>query len=114
VLVLRRHVVAEDRAAPGGAQALRLLEVLDADGQAVQRAEGVAAHHRLLRGLRGVAGAAGVHRGHRVDRRVDRLDARQAALQQLDRREGLAADEAARLDGAEVAGLGHGAASSFS
>jgi hypothetical protein len=76
--------------------------------------EVVAAHHRGLGLARGAAGAVRVERDHGVHRRVHRFDARQAALQQLHRRQGLAADQAPRLDGGQVAGLGGHAASSFS
>ena len=46
--------------------------------------------------------------GDGVERRVDLRDALEAAREQLDRRDGLGADQPAQRDGAEVAELGHG------
>ena len=103
----------EDRAAIGGAEPGGFLEVLDADRQPVQRRQVIATHHRRLGRLRRRAGAGLIQRHHGVHRRVHRGDAAEAALQQLDGREGLAADQTARLQRGQVAGLGHGASSSW-
>ncbi len=110
-VVVVRHVVGEERAAPGGSQALGGLEILDAERQAVERAERrVAARHLGLAFLRAGAGGALVHRGHRVDGGVHLRDAGEAGVQEFDGREAASADEAASFGGREVAGLGgHGA-----
>ena len=86
-------IVAEYRAAEGGAQSRGFLQVLDPDRQAVQRRQPVAAGHRGIGILRGGAGPIEVARDHGVDRMVHRLDARDAAFQQLGRRELLLADQ---------------------
>ena len=107
-LVGAANVVAVDRAALAVDQALGVLEVLDHDRQAVQRAQRVAAHHRRLRrAARPRRGALEIAGRDGVDGGVDRLDPGDAALQQLDRREPLGADQPPGLDGGEVAGFGH-------
>ena len=89
-------------------QAGGLLQVLDADRQAVQRPQLVAAQHRGVGGLRAGTGAVEVARHHRVHRVIHRLDPRDAAFQQLAGRQTLRADQAPRVDGGQVAGFGHG------
>ena len=86
-LAHRRHdafvgsgdVVAEDRAAEGGAQTSGFLQVLDADRQAVQRRQIVAARNGCIGRFRCDAGSVEVARDHGVHRMVHRLDAVDAA-----------------------------------
>jgi hypothetical protein len=58
----------------------------------------LAAANRSLGRLGFLAGAVDAHRGHGVHRRVHLLDALQAGVEQLDRRDFLGADVAAQLD----------------
>ena len=95
--VRRGDMVAEDRAAVGRAQALGLLQVLDADRQAVQWRQIVAARHGRIGCLRGNARAIEVARDHGVDGMVHRLDAGDAAFQQFARRKLLLPDQACAL-----------------
>ena len=91
--VLRRDMIAEDHAAIGGAQAGGLLQVLDADRQAVQRRQGIAAQHRRVGCLCAGTGAVEVARHHGVDGMIDRLDPGDAAFQQFARRQTFRADQ---------------------
>ena len=94
-----RHEVAMQRRAVGGEQALGLVQVLDAGRQAVQGPERLAPQCRDLRrlGLGACARVAG--RGDGIDGGVDRLDAGDRGLHQLDRRDLLGADAPAQLHG---------------
>ena len=102
------NVIAEDRAAMGGAQPLGVFQVLHAERQAVQRRQVVAARHRRIGGLGGSAGAVEVARHHGVHRVVHRFDAGDAACQQFGRGQLLLPDQPAGGNGGEVAGFGHG------
>ena len=102
------HVIPEEQRAIGRPHALRLVEVLDADGQPMERRQGVAAHDGGLGGPRLGARAVVARRDHRVDVRVPALDAADAGLDQLDGGQAPGADQPARLDGGEITGLGHG------
>jgi hypothetical protein len=106
--VLGRHVILVDQAAVGGAQLLGVLQVLHPDGQAMQEAQILAAHDGVLGVSRRFARALLVQRHHRVDRAVGGADALQAAIEQLDRRHLLLADQAPQLDGRDVAEFSHG------
>ena len=88
-------------------EALGVLEILDHDGQAVQRRQAVPLHDGLLGRLRGQAGAAEIAGGDGVHGVVDRLDAGDTAFQQFDGGEALPPDLAAGFEGWEVAGFGH-------
>ena len=108
------NVVLVERRAVGRQQPARVLEILHADRQPVQRAERVAVTYRFLRRLRLLACPRVARRRHRIHRRVDLGDAVDARLQQLDRRNLLRADATAHFDGGQreqVGVLGHGCGS---
>ena len=100
-------IVAKDRAAKGGAQPGGVLQILHAEGQAVQRAEFLAFCYCLIGLFRARAGTGVIARDHGVDGVVDRLDAGDAAFQKFAGGEFFQADEFARINGVEVAGFGH-------
>ena len=99
--------VTEDDAAMGGDEAAGFLQVLDADRQAVQRRQLVAVDDRLVRLTGRRSGSGEVTGGDGVDRGVHRLDAGDAAFQQFAWGEAFGADQAAGLDGGQVAGFSH-------
>ena len=101
-LVALGDVILEDRTARGGRQALGVDQVLHAERQAVQAPKRVAAHHLLLGGAGRRERALEVARHHRVDGGIDLLDAADAALRQLERRQPLGADQRAGLGGGEI------------
>ena len=86
----------------------RILEVLDADRQAVQGTQRLTPRRRLVGRARILARLVVVARDHRVHRRVDRIHAADAAVEQFAGGELLGADEGTRGNGAEVAGFGQG------
>ncbi len=98
-VVLRWHVVAIQRRSIRGQQASRRLQVFHAQWQAVQQPQRLAVQYRTF----GCAGflAGTVETGGRdgVEERVHPLDLRDACVQQLDRRDLLAADHAPQLGG---------------
>jgi hypothetical protein len=96
------HVIGEKARAEGGAKPRRLVQVLDADGQAVQRPQRVAALHGRLGRTRASRCRLRVLRDDGVEHRIDRLDALHARRQQLDGRDFLAAYQAPQLAGAEI------------
>ena len=108
-VVLVGHVVGVDGRAEGRADARRRDEVLDHDGQPVQRAR------RPARGEGGVGaigvgqGALGEERADRVDARIDALDLVEVRLDDLAGRKLASADQAGEVaGGAEVEWVGDG------
>ena len=104
-LVLLRHVILKQYAAVGRAQACGILKILDPDRQAMQRPERVPAHHRSLGLARRDSRTLEIARHHRVDCRIDGLDAPDATLQKLDRRQPFGTDQMPGVRGVEITGL---------
>jgi len=104
-----RDVVAINQRPVRGANARGVGEILDAHRQTMKRRQRLARHHLPLGLASFLAGTLIGGGDHRIDCRIDGLDPGDAALQQLNRRERLAADETARLGGREFAGQCHGA-----
>ena len=82
-----RNLFLVEQRAQGGAQAGGRLQVLDAYWQAGEQARVLAAPEGLLDLSGALARGAGIHRDDGVNGAVGRLDAGEAAVQQLDRRE---------------------------
>ena len=91
------HVVLVDRRAERRADALVGTRSLCAIGQAVERAERLAARERLVGGARLRAAPVGDERHDRVDLRVDALDLGEVRLQHLGHRGAAGADQLAEL-----------------
>ena len=100
-VVARRHMAAIADVAVGGEQALGVLQVLHTQRQAVQWRQGVAAHDGGLSHARRRSRAIEVGGADGVDKRVERLDACNARVHQLHRRELARADAAAQFDGGQ-------------
>ena len=83
-IILDRDIVAIDFRTEGGRQAGDIDHVLDADRQAVQRAEGVARHNLGLRRAGCLQHTGEIMGDQRIDRMIDGLDAGDAALGKLD------------------------------
>jgi hypothetical protein len=79
------HVVGMQQGAVGGAQALRRIQILDADREAMQRRQRRTLADRRLGCLGLGPRARHIHGDDGVDRAVDRLDARKAAFQKFHR-----------------------------
>ena len=73
----------------------------------MQRTERGAPHDRVFRGLRRVAGLVEAEHGKGVEQRVRRLDPRDAALEKLDRRDALAANQPSQLRRGKIAERRH-------
>ena len=80
-----RHPVFEDERAAGGANARRRLQVLHADGHAVQRAQVIAPHHGVLGVLRGGLSLVSGESQVRVELRIQTVDALEVEPDELDR-----------------------------
>ena len=78
--VFARHEILEQGRAEGGANAGGQRDVLDADRQAVQRPDRIAAHDRLLRRDRGGACLLGHQRHDGIELRVEPFDHRQMGV----------------------------------
>ena len=89
----------------GRGQAAHVLHVLHRDGQAVEKGQRLAGPHRGLRGAGRGPHPLEIRRDDGVDRMVERLDARDAGIGQLEGRQGAAADELAGPGGREVCGV---------
>ena len=76
-------MVAEDRAAESGPQTRGFLQILDADRQAVQRRQNVAARNGCIGCLRCDAGVIEIARDHGVHPMVHRFDAVDAACEEF-------------------------------
>src|SRR5437867_13329935 len=74
-----------------------VVQVLDRERDAVERAARLAPHERLLGLARRRQGLVGRERAERVDHRVEALDAVERRMGQLDRRELLRADQRDQL-----------------
>jgi len=96
-------MVAEQHAPIGGAQARNVPQVLYTQRQAVQRPERAALHRGGIAGPGGGAGAVEIAGHHGVHGWVDGEDAGNAAFDQLDGGQPLAADQPAGFDGVEIA-----------
>src|SRR5262249_7273886 len=105
-----RHAVAERYRSLRGDEAGDVLEILDAEGNSLERA-GLAASDALVRRLRlGEQLGALALRDDRVERVTRRVDARQHELHELGRREGARTQIGRQVDergGAEVGELHH-------
>ena len=99
-------MILEDEAPIGRPQAGGIQRVLDPDRQTVQGPERLAAHDRSLAVLCGLQCSLEVASNHCVHGMVDRFDAANAALRQLDGRQLLGSDHPARLRRIEIAGRG--------
>ena len=106
-LVLGRHVVLEQERAEGGPEPRRRLQILHADRQPGEQAHLFTAADGLLDLHRTLARSVRIHSHHGVDCAVGRLDAGKAAFQKLHGRQPALADSAARIEGGEIARLGH-------
>ena len=100
------HIVTQQGAAIGGAHPGGVLRILDQDGESVQRAVILSAQDRGLGLLCGGAGSGLVERHDGVDGGIDRGGARQAGIEQLDRRDRPCGQQAAQLNGIGVTKLG--------
>jgi hypothetical protein len=80
-------MVPVEGASPRGAKPCRLVEILDANWQAMQQWEIVPAHDRILSLFGCGSRSWHIKSDESVDGRVHLLDARKTALQQLHRRE---------------------------
>ena len=108
-VVLIRHVVGVDGRAEGRADARRRDEVLDHDGQPVQRARRPARGEGGVGGIGVGQGALGEERADRVDARIDPRDLVEVRLDDLAGGELPAADQAGEVaGGAEVEWVGDG------
>jgi len=97
-VVRLRHQLGEEPRAARRAEAARVERVLERERHTVQRAERLALHHRDLRLARGHARDVGRDHAEGVEARVQRLDAGQQRLGDLDGRELLVTDERGDLE----------------
>ena len=97
--ILGRDIIGIKRAAVSRADIRGRNDVLDADRQAVQRPQFVAAHHRLFRRARIGPRAIGDKCHDRVQRRIEALDDREVGIEHLDRAERALAHERRELMG---------------
>src|SRR5436309_2370392 len=96
------HAVGQDLRAARGAHPRGVVEILEGDRNAVQRADGPARRQRALRGARGGQGGLVAHGDVRAERRVQRRDPLQVHAHHLDRRHLLARDHSRQVgDGGE-------------
>jgi hypothetical protein len=107
VLVARGHVVAKERAAPGRAQALGFLQVLDAERQAGERAQRLAAicAASMPRAVACAASTSIATMALTAGFTASIRATQEASSSEGERRFG--ADQAARFQRRQVAGLGH-------
>jgi hypothetical protein len=70
---------------PGGSKSCRLIEIFDADRQAMQQREIVSAHDGIFSLSGGGSDPWFIHRDKGIDGGVHLPDARKTALKQLDR-----------------------------
>ena len=73
----------------------------------MQRAQVIAREYRFLRGLGLGLGAVDAGRGDGIEHGIHGLDASQATLEQLHRRDRFPPDELAQLHGTQIAQLRH-------
>ena len=95
--ILRWHILRQQERAEGRAHALRVDDVLDAAGNAMQQAERLAAHHRLLRLGGRLQGSLRRQGDEAVQHRLQPLGAGENGAGQLGRRNLLAPDQEAKL-----------------
>ena len=91
------HARLEDERPGHGPDVLRVVQVLDRERDAVERAARRALHEGLLGLARRRQGLVGRERAERVDHRVEPLDAIEHRARQLDGRELLRADQSGQL-----------------
>ena len=91
--VVVRHEVGQYLGAYAGADAARVVQVLESDGYAVQRAEVVARLYRALRRLRLCPRLVAHHGDERVERGVGPVDALEVRVHQFDGRKLLVCDK---------------------
>src|SRR5439155_171814 len=91
------RAVGQDLRAARGAHTRGVVEILEGDRNAVQRADGPAGRQRALRGARGGQGGLVAHGDVRAERRVQRRDPLQVHAHHLDRRHLLARDHSRQV-----------------
>ncbi len=109
-LIRGGDVIGEEEASEGGAKPRRLLEVLDAEGKPLEEAERLAPHHADLRLPRRAPRPLLVEGRDSIDRRIDRTDAGERTLEDLDGGEFPRPDQAAGGECGKIAGV-HGGVS---
>jgi hypothetical protein len=100
--VLGRHPVDEDARVPGGEDAARVVDVLEPERDAVQRAAGGASRDRALGRLRLLSRQVERARDERVRLPVVVLDAADERIDQLDGRERARGDQRRELGDRQV------------
>jgi len=103
--VLARHMRLVDPRAGGGADALGLVDVLEADRDAVQRTARAPGRDLGICGARRRQRSVGQHQHIGMQFAVERGDARQIGLGQRERRQGAIGDRAACLGERELCGV---------
>ena len=102
-----RHVVAQDFGVARGRQPGHVDDVLDADGNAVERAADTPGGDLPLGGARRVQRPLGIEVDEGAQRRVEPFDAREQRPRHLDRRHVTPGDGASRLGRAQPVKLAH-------
>ena len=96
-VVLGDELLVEPGAA-GGREAARREDILDRDGHAMERPDGLALHDGDLRFARGDPRGVGGYEAEGVERRIDRLEAREHGVEHLERLHLFLPDEGRELE----------------